>query len=196
MSGWKKQLIRISSAVFRAGWLSSLVLASQTASAENLCERQMQRASTKYDIPIGILYAVGLTETGHKGSLQPYAMNIEGKAVFMPSGATAVAKFNEAHSRGVKLIDLGCMQINHYFHASKFPSVAAMLDPATNVDYAARFLKELRTREGGWTMAVARYHAGPDNDPAQKQYVCRVIENMVAAGFGNWTPKARMFCDK
>lgn len=35
----------------------------------------MQRAATKYDIPIGILYAVGLTETGHRDSLQPYAMN-------------------------------------------------------------------------------------------------------------------------
>ena len=181
---------------FHAGWLFSLFLALQTASAENLCERQMHHASTKYDIPIGILYAVGLTETGRKDSLQPYAMNIEGKAVFMPSAAAAMAKFNEAHARGAKLIDIGCMQINHYFHASKFPSVEAMLNPAANVDYAARFLKELRAREGGWTMAVARYHAGPNNDPAQKQYVCRVMENMVAAGFGNWTPKARMFCDK
>ncbi|WP_210004931.1 transglycosylase SLT domain-containing protein [Phyllobacterium sp. 1468] len=179
-----------------AGWLFSLLLGLQTASAENLCERQMHRASTRYDIPIGILYAVGLTETGHKDSLQPYAMNIEGKAFFMPSAAAALAKFNEAHSRGAKLIDIGCMQINHYFHADKFPSVEAMLNPAANVDYAARFLKELRTREGDWTMAVARYHAGPNNDPAQKQYVCRVIENMVATGFGNWTPKARMFCDK
>jgi soluble lytic murein transglycosylase-like protein len=88
------------------------------------------------------------------------------------------------------------MQINHYFHASAFPSVGAMLDPATNVDYAARFLKQLRAREGNWTMAVARYHAGPNNNPAQKQYVCRVMENMVASGFGNWTQKARMFCDK
>jgi soluble lytic murein transglycosylase-like protein len=181
---------------FHAGWLFSLFLASQTASAENLCERQMHRASTKYDIPVGILYAVGLTETGHKDSLQPYAMNIEGKAVFMPSAAAAMAKFNEAHARGAKLIDIGCMQINHYFHANKFASVEAMLNPATNVDYAARFLKELRAREGDWTMAVARYHAGPNNDPAQKQYVCRVMENMVATGFGNWTPKARMFCDK
>ena len=44
-------------------------------------------------------------------------------------------------------------------------------------------------------MAVARYHAGPNNDPAQKRYVCRVITNMVATGFGRWTPEARQFCD-
>ncbi len=56
---------------FHAGWLSSLFLALQPASAENLCERQMQHASTKYDIPIGILYAVGLTETGARTRSSP-----------------------------------------------------------------------------------------------------------------------------
>ena len=45
-----------------------------------------------------------------------------------------------------------------------------------------------------WTMAVARYHAGPNNDPAQKQYVCRVIANLVATGYGKWTPNASNFC--
>jgi len=69
-----------------------------------------------------------------------------------------------------------------------------MFEPAANVEYAARFLKELKAREGNWTMAVARYHAGPDNDPAQKRYVCRVIANMVATGFGAWTSQSRAFC--
>jgi len=41
---------------------------------------------------------------------------------------------------------------------------------------------------------VARYHAGPDNDPAQKRYICRVIANMVATGFGAWTPQSRTLC--
>ncbi|WP_204333990.1 hypothetical protein, partial [Klebsiella pneumoniae] len=90
----------------------SSLLTAHAARADNLCEREMHRASSKYDVPIGILYAVGLTETGRKDSLQPYAMNIEGKAVFMPSAAAAVLKFNEAHGQGAKLIDLGCMQIN------------------------------------------------------------------------------------
>jgi soluble lytic murein transglycosylase-like protein len=70
-----------------------------------------------------------------------------------------------------------------------------MFDPRRNVDYAALFLKRLREREGSWTMAVARYHAGPNNNPAQKRYVCAVITNMVATGFGSWTENARSFCD-
>lgn len=87
------------------------------------------------------------------------------------------------------------MQINHHFHREKFTSVEEMIAPRSNVNYAARFLKELHKREGNWTMAVARYHAGPNNNPAQKRYICRVITNMVATGFGNWTPQAKKFCE-
>lgn len=141
-----------------------------------------------------MLYAVGLTETGRKGSLRPYALNINGKAAYGDNLAEAVQHFQNAHAQGVKLIDLGCMQINHYYHSANFASVEEMFDPARNVDYAARFLKELREREGNWTLAVARYNAGPNNNPAQKQYVCRVIANMVASGFGEWTTDARSFC--
>lgn len=181
------------SALALALFTSSLAPAT-TAAAGNICEKEMERASAQYGVPLGILYAVGLTETGRKGSLQPYAMNIEGKSFFGKSSADAQRKFAEARSQGKKLIDLGCMQINHHFHAEKFRSVSQMLEPRANVDYAARFLKELKAREGSWTMAVARYHAGPNNNPAQKRYVCAVIRNMVATDFGTWTPNARRFC--
>jgi soluble lytic murein transglycosylase-like protein len=121
-------------------------------------------------------------------------MNVEGKAVFSNSAAEAIQRFEEASRGGARLIDLGCMQINHLYHRENFSSLEGMLNPRTNVEYAARFLRELKTRHETWTMAVARYHAGPNNDPAQKRYVCRVIANMVATGFGQWTPGARTFC--
>jgi hypothetical protein len=43
---------------------------------------------------------------------------------------------------------------------------------------------------------VARYHAGPDNAPAQRRYVCAVIRNMVQSGFGAWTREAASFCER
>ena len=162
--------------------------------AGNPCEGEILRASARYHVPVGILYAVGLTETGRKGSLQPYALNIEGRAVFPASPAEAVATFESARRGGAKLIDLGCMQINHHYHAENFSGVGEMLEPRANVDYAARFLLKLKARHETWSMAVARYHAGPDNDPAQKRYICRVIANMVATGFGKWTANAKSFC--
>ncbi len=169
-------------------------LPAAQADETRLCEREMMEASRREGVPLAVLYAVGLTETGKKGRLHPYALNIEGKTVFTHSAADAYQEFTQARAQGKKLIDLGCMQVNHHYHGKKFASVMDMLDPSQNVAYAARFLSELRAREGNWTMAVARYHAGPNNNPAQKRYICAVIRNLVATGFGNWTPPARKFC--
>jgi soluble lytic murein transglycosylase-like protein len=162
--------------------------------AMTVCEREMIAAASAEKVPLGVLYAVALTETEHEKSLQPYALNIEGRTYFDDSAANAVRRFNFARAQGAKLIDVGCMQINYHYHGEHFRSVEEMLEPHRNVNYAAKFLKQLRAREGNWTMAVARYHAGPDNDPAQKRYVCSVIRKMVKTGFGAWTANARRFC--
>ena len=178
-----------------AAFISSTTALPAFAEGSNACEAEILRAAERYGVPAGILYAVGLTETGNKGSLHPNALNIEGRAVFARSRQHAMAEFQRARRDGIKLIDLGCMQINHHYHSDRFTSAEQMLDPHRNVDYAARFLVELKARHGSWSMAVARYHAGPNNDPAQKKYVCRVIANMVATGFGKWTPAAHEFCN-
>jgi soluble lytic murein transglycosylase-like protein len=170
-------------------------LAAGARADSHVCEREMARASKAYEVPLSMLYAVGLTETGRRGSLQPYAMNIEGRPFFGADLAQAVQRFQRARQSGARLIDVGCMQIDHHFHASHFASLEEMFLPARNVDYAAQFLRTLKAQEGTWTLAVARYHAGPNNNPAQKQYVCAVISNMVASGFGSWTANAKAFCN-
>lgn len=172
----------------------TISISKASAVAPGACEKEIQSAAAKYQIPEGILYSVGLTETGRKGSLYPWALNIEGKAYFPDSPAAAMQAFEVARREGRQLIDMGCMQINHHFHGENFSSAQEMLDPRRNVEYAAKFLRNLHDRHETWTMAVARYHAGPNNDPAQKQYVCRVIANLVATGYGKWTPAAANFC--
>lgn len=177
--------------------LAAAALATYTSDArasDGACEREIQSAALKYGVPEGILYSVGLTETGRKGSLYAYALNIEGKPFYPRSQRDALTQFDTARRSGAKLIDVGCMQINQFYHGENFRSVEDMFDPRSNVEYAAKFLKNLRNRHETWTMAVARYHAGPNNDPAQKQYVCRVIANLVATGYGKWTPNASNFC--
>lgn len=164
------------------------------APAAGICEAEIEGAAKRNGIPVAILYSVGLTETGNRGSLYPWALNIEGKAVFPPSRAAALKVFARARAEGRKLIDVGCMQVNHHFHGERFKSVDEMFEPTRNVDYAARFLRQLYATHGTWSMAVARYHAGPDNNPAQKRYICRVIANMVAVDYGKWTDTARAFC--
>ena len=158
------------------------------------CEREMTRASALHGVPLNVLYSVGLTETGSRGGLSPYDMNVDGAAVHSASLAEAMARFAQEKSRGAKFIDIGCMQINHHFHSADFHSLSEMFDPARNVEYAANFLKSLKAQEGSWTLAVARYNAGPGNPAAEKTYVCSVIRNMVASGFGQWTANARALC--
>jgi len=143
---------------------------------EGICERELARAAAKYEIPLQILYAVALTESGTGSGLQPLML------------------FHEGNGRGVKLIDIGCMQVNWYWHRHEFNSLEEIFDPRLNVEQGARFLQVLRKRHGSWTMAAARYNAGPKNTVAQHRYVCRVMKNLVAAGVGQWTGTAEAFC--
>lgn len=189
-------MVRIILCLILTAGFSFNAAAAAPALHANVCEREMARAARLHDVPLGILYAVGLTETGRGDGLRPYALNIDGHAIYDLKRDQAVAQVRRSRAQGIKLIDVGCMQINHYWHADKFESLEDMLDPARNVAYAAAFLKQLYKREGSWVMAVARYHAGPNNDAAQKRYVCRVIDNMVATGFADWTQSAREFCGR
>jgi soluble lytic murein transglycosylase-like protein len=163
-------------------------------SAVDLCEREMLQAAHEHSIPVAILYAVALTESGKRGAARAYAMNVDGRSISNESLAEALLQFSRAQRSGARFIDVGCMQVNYQFHGRKFQSVEEMFDPHSNVDYAATLLNSLRAREGSWTAAVARYHAGPHNQRAQRSYVCTVIGNMIAGGLGAWTPQSATFC--
>lgn len=189
--------------VKRAGAIRFLLLPALSAlcfddalANENICEAEMIRASRESGVPLPVLYAVALTETGQRDGLRAYAMNIHGRPAFHATLGEALATFDRVRRQGETLVDIGCMQINFRYHGKKFASVEEMFAPSRNVDYAAGFLKDLRRTEGSWTATVARYHAGPGNAPAQKTYVCAVIRNMVASGFGAWTSEASAFCGR
>ena len=127
-----------------AAALAILLSSAAVARAETaeLCEQEMARAARENGIPLNILYSVGLTETGHAGALSPWDMNVDGRAVHSASLDEALQRFAAERARGAKLIDVGCMQINHHWHASHFASLAEMFDPVRNVDYAAGYLKD------------------------------------------------------
>jgi Transglycosylase SLT domain len=154
----------------------------------------MALAARINDIPLDVLYAVGLTETGARDGFNPYDMDVDGRAIHPNSLDEALAMFHAQMSAGAKFIDIGCMQINYQWHSKEFGSLVDMFDPRQNVRFAARFLKQLRAEESSWTLAVARYNASPNNNVAQKKYVCAVLSNLVASGLGKWTPAAIAFC--
>jgi hypothetical protein len=89
----------------------------------------------------------------------PWTINAEGRGQFFPTKAAAIAEVRALQARGVRSIDIGCMQVNLRHHPDAFPSLEAAFDPATNAAYAARFLTELRGRSGDWQAAAAAYHS-------------------------------------
>lgn len=160
----------------------------------SVCEQNISTASAAEGVPVGLLYAVALTETGAGGQLRPYALNIEGESLSTNTKSAAIAAFQAARKNEKQLIDLGCMQINYFYHHAAFNTVDDMLDPRKNINYAAKFLKNLKQKHGSWTEAVAHYHASSKNKSAQHRYVCKVLSNMVAKNFGAWTPEAKAYC--
>jgi soluble lytic murein transglycosylase-like protein len=174
-----------------------LTLSISSASAENpsaICEQHLFTAAEAEGVPPGLLYAVALTESGNGGVLSPFAINVEGTTVASVSKAEAMQAYELARLEGKRLIDVGCMQVNVYFHRDGFNTLDEMFEPLANITYAAKFLKALHAKHGSWTQAVARYHAGPKNKPAQKRYVCKVLSHLVAMKFGAWTDESRALC--
>ena len=85
-------------------------------------------------------------------------------------------------NRGIERnVDIGCMQINLLHHPTAFPDLEAGFDPATNVAYAVRYLRELQARSGDWNQAVALYHsATPERGLIYQQ---RVMAALSGQGF-------------
>lgn len=130
------------------------------------CRAAIAQAEREAAIPAGLLHAIGRVEsgrrdpaTGETGSW-PWAINAEGQGRFLPDRAAAVAAVRELQSRGVRVVDVGCMQVNLHHHPRAFASLDEAFDPVANARYAARFLSELQAAAGGdWMVAAGRYHS-------------------------------------
>jgi hypothetical protein len=117
------------------------------------------------DLPPHLLAAIAKTESGrwHAGSSEslawPWTVMAEGEGRFLPSKAAAIDEVRRLQARGIRNIDVGCMQVNLNYHADAFASLEAAFDPEVNVAYAADFLVGLRQEARSWTRAVGRYHS-------------------------------------
>ena len=59
--------------------------------------------------------------------------------------------------RGVRVIDVGCFQVDLFYHPHVFTSLDEAFDPDANAQVAARILS--LGRLGGWDSAIATYHS-------------------------------------
>ncbi len=142
--------------------------AARQAHASDLgaaCRAAIATAERERAIPAGLLQAIGRVESGRRdpttGQLAPWpwTINAEGRGMFFPNREAAIAEVRQLQARGVRVIDVGCMQVNLHFHPNAFPSLEQAFDPLTNARYAAQFLTELRAPTGDWARAAGHYHS-------------------------------------
>jgi hypothetical protein len=136
-----------------------------TPEAHGICVQATRQAELDHHLPPFLLAAISLAETGrwstdHKASFSwPWTVMAEGIGRYLPTKAAAIAEVRRLQARGITNIDVGCLQINLFYHGDAFGSLEEALDPTANAQYAASFLAALNTESRSWTTAVASYHS-------------------------------------
>jgi hypothetical protein len=130
-----------------------------------ICARLTETAEKLMRLPRMLLHSISLAESGRwnpnaqASFAWPWTVYAEGKGTYHPSREAALEAVEALREKGVKNIDVGCMQVNLMHHGGNFDSIEQALDPMHNVAYAARHLKNLRTARNSWATAVAHYHS-------------------------------------
>ncbi|MBP0492360.1 lytic transglycosylase domain-containing protein [Roseomonas indoligenes] len=172
-------------------------LALAQPSSTLLCRAAIASAEREYGLPAGLLAAIGRVESGRRDPITgengpwPWTMNAEGTGKFFSSKAEAVAEVRQLRAGGMRLIDIGCMQINLHHHPDAFASIEDGFDPLTNARYAARFLKGLQATSGDWMVAAGHYHSQtPARAEAYRAQVALRLpeEQRQAGGAPAWQP--------
>ena len=89
----------------------------------------------------------------------PWTINAEGVGRFFDTKEQAIAAVLALQARGVRSIDVGCMQVNLLHHPFAFSSLEEAFDPLSNALYAGRFLAALYGQLASWPVAAAAYHS-------------------------------------
>ncbi len=143
------------------------LLPNPAAAAETTsrCVDAAVEAERAWKLPPNLIHAIGRVESGRldqatgRRSPWPWTVNANGSGYFFASMPDAVAFVRNLQSRGVRLIDVGCFQVDLFYHSTAFSSLEQAFDPGANADYAARFLSVLHARTGSWAAAIAGYHS-------------------------------------
>jgi hypothetical protein len=154
------------------------------------CRQAIGMAERAHAIPAHLLAAIGRVESGRRDPVTggqhpwPWTINAEGEGHFFDTKAQAIAFVTALQARGVRSIDVGCMQVNLMHHPDAFISLEQAFDPRANADYAARFLRQLFGQTNDWAKATGQYHsATPELAEPYQQQVMAVLpqEEKVAA---------------
>ena len=133
--------------------------AAEAAAAEpevyELCEIAADKAEKEYNIKTNLLQTIASVESGRWNAKAgrrvawPWTVHANGKGRYYKTKAEAVAAVQALQDRGIRNIDVGCMQINLAYHGDAFDAA-----------YSAQFLRQLYKRnKQDWTKTAMHYHS-------------------------------------
>lgn len=125
------------------------------------CLALAAEAEVRNQIPSGLLQSIALVESGRQASdgtaySWPWTIRHGQKGLFFDDKAQAQT-FLARHDDDL-MMDVGCMQISRKWHQNRFRDKDQMLDPLSNVTFAASFLIHLYEVHGDWEQAARHYH--------------------------------------
>lgn len=145
----------------------------------HICQRAIQHAEASGALPQDLLTAISFVESGRWDAEEqaiiawPWTVTSGGRGHFFADKKTAIAFVHNLQRKGVRNIDVGCLQVNLRYHPDAFANLEEAFDPNTNARYAAQFLGKLQRDNKSWSEAVRRYHSA---DPSRGEpYRKRVL---------------------
>lgn len=159
-----KAFLQICCALVALGWALPLrALSVEALPGADVCEWAARQAAEEKGVPIDIMGALTLTETGRRmeGAVRPWAWsaNAEGEGTWFDDPQSAIAFAQDRVDQGRTNVDIGCFQLNYRWHGENFASVAQMFDPLENARYAANFVSQLHAQTGDWRSAAGAFHS-------------------------------------
>lgn len=116
-------------------------------------------------MPRQMLQAIALTESGRWDKERqekfawPWTVTSGGGGKFFENRRQAIDYVRALQAKGIRNIDVGCMQVNLKYHPKAFANLEQAFNPHVNAAYAADLLQRLRVSTLSWAQAVRHYHS-------------------------------------
>ncbi|MBT5572442.1 MAG: transglycosylase SLT domain-containing protein [Alphaproteobacteria bacterium] len=152
---------------------------AKSLETNNICSQAIRSVDSEANTPTALLTAISHVESGRWDAQKealfawPWTVTNGSDGQYFPTKDAAIAQVRKLQSKGIRNIDVGCMQINLKYHPNAFEDLESALDPKTNARYAAKLLNSLFETHKTWAESIRRYHSS--NPKFNRPYHDKVV---------------------
>ncbi len=149
----------------------------------DVCGFHAQKKEQEYNIPFGYLHAITFRETGKtlrggkKFYPHPWTISLNlpngNKSFYFDTRQEAERKFKSLLAQGYENMDVGCGQLNYFWHIKGKMPINKVFSPEYNLSYAANYLVTLHNQNKSWKEAIGKYHSSTPEK--KKSYLAGVM---------------------